>query len=130
MKRQDIIEQIENNFKVKSTGSCQWTVSAEVYNSETGDWMTLRLVSHDESTKTGKFDGSLYNLLCGYADMEQLRAAAEEEGMTVEEFQDACWMDTANEDNYEPAEKYRARLVNDLYEANEERLMNEWGIEL
>lgn len=127
MRKSEILDQIKTDLRVNWVGTCQWCVSSWVRHGY--EAVQLYFHTHDEEYNTGYFNGEKYNFLCGFSSMEQLEQEADFCDMTVEEYQEKCWQDSANEDNYEPTEQYRERLTQELYERHEEMLMNWIGIE-
>lgn len=119
----EVLKSIADNVYVNVAGYGTWEIKATItvprIDDEDDEVITLKEITHNEENKTGIFDGSIFNPLCGFRTHQELNEAAAESGMTVEEFQKTVWADSANEDNYEPDDVRDARLAEWLYESLE-----------
>ena len=114
--REEAIGEMAENMRVERAGYGSWKIKSHLGGALAEDRLELTSLTHDEEDSTGLMDGERYNPLCGFGTLAELESAAEEDGMTVEEMQEATWQDSANGDNYEPSEERNRRLAERLYE--------------
>jgi len=119
MTKSEVIMLIADNVYVNFAGYGTWEIKATVAIPRAGDEdaavITVKEITHNEEDKTGIFDGSKFNTFCGFNSWRELKIRAAEAGLTVAQFQDSVWEDTANDDNYEPADLRNLRLAFRLY---------------
>lgn len=130
----EVLRLIADNVYVNFAGHGTWEIKATVAIPRIGDEddevITIKEITHNEEDKTGIFDGSKYNTFCGFNSWRELKIQAADDGLTVAQFQDGVWEDTANDDNYEPANLRNLRLADRLYKHLENKdIFHELDIE-
>ena len=120
MTKQEVVNLIADNVNVFWSGYGTWTVLATITlprkDDNNDEVINLSYITHNEEDKTGIFDGSKYNTFCGFNSWRELKIRAAEDGLNAAQLQDRVWEDSANEDNYEPANLRNLRLAGRLYE--------------
>ena len=120
MAKQEVVNLIADNVNVFWSGYGTWTVLATITlprkDDNNDEVINLSYITHNEEDKTGIFDGSKYNTFCGFNSWRELKIRAAEDGLNAAQLQDRVWEDSANEDNYEPANLRNLRLAGRLYE--------------
>ena len=125
---EEAIEEMKSTVQVFSDGYGTWKVKANIGRRSTGEYAEDYYKTHDESWKTGEFDGERFNPLNfdeWYYDQEWLAHGWEEEPSKEdaeirEMFDDYCnaiWSDSANEDNYESPDERNQRAARNIIES-------------
>lgn len=110
---EEATEEMKSTVQVFSDGYGTWKVKANIGIRSTGEYAEDYFTTHDESWKTGEFDGEEYNT---YANSDQAREDFESDA-EYEAWRDKAISDCANEDNYEPAEHRDERAARKIIES-------------
>ena len=131
--REDLIAELAQNVSVMFDGYGTWKIKSYIGQRETyrycaDHYIEVSEITHNEEDKIGIMDGEHYNpqdyneWLYGEFDPELdendcIDNYIEEElTEKFEEYCEAVWADSANEDNYEPYEARKARLAERLFD--------------
>lgn len=135
---EEAIEEMKNTVQVFSDGYGTWKVKANIGIRSTGEYAEDYFTTHDESWKTGEFDGKRFNpqdfdeWLENYfePEFESVSSDALElitDEMKEEMFKSWCerlWSDGANDDNYESPDDRDKRAARKIIESWVDN--NEW----
>jgi hypothetical protein len=109
----EAIEEMKDTVQVFSDGYGIWKVKANIGLRSTGEYAEDNFTTHDESWKTGEFDGEKYNT---YANSDKAREDFDIDAK-YEEWRNAVINDSANEDNYESPDKRDERAARKIIES-------------
>ena len=125
---EEAIEEMKDSVQVFSDGYGTWKVKANIGLRSTGEFAEDYFTTHDESWKTGEFDGERFNPQDyeeWYNDQQweehgweeaPSKDDAEVKSM-FDEYCSAVWSDGANEDNYESSDKRDERAARKIIES-------------
>ena len=128
----EAIEEMKNTVQVFSDGYGTWKVKANIGIRSTGEYAEDYFTTHDESWKTGEFDGEQFNPkdyeewlddFYRHEFAETLTNCAKElitediKKQLYDEYCDIKWNDSANEDNYEPSNQRDERAARKIIES-------------
>ena len=128
----EAIEEMKNTVQVFSDGYGTWKVNANIGIRSTGEYAEDYFTTHDESWKTGEFDGEQFNPqdyeewlddFYRHEFAETLTNYAKElitediKKQLFDEYCDIKWNDSANEDNYEPSNQRDERAARKIIES-------------
>lgn len=128
---EEAIEDMKDTVQVFSDGYGTWKVKANIGLRSTGEYAEDYFTTHDESWKTGEFDGERFNQqdfdewLENYFEPE-FECVSEDalelitDDMKEEMFKSWCerlWASSANEDNYESHDARNERAARKIIES-------------
>ena len=128
----EAIAEMKDSVQVFSDGYGTWKVKANIGRRSTGEYAEDYFKTHDESWKTGEFDGERFNpqdysdWLADYFEPEFENPLGSDalalitDKMKEQMFDAWCekvWSDSANEDNYESAEFRDERAARKIIES-------------
>lgn len=124
----EAIEEMKDTVQVFSDGYGTWKVKANIGLRSTGEYVEDYFKTHDESWKTGEFDGERFNPQDfdeWYGEQEWLAHGCEEEPSkedaeireTFDDYCNAIWSDSANEDNYESPDERNQRAARKIVDS-------------
>lgn len=123
--REELIAELAQNVSVMFAGYGTWKIESYIgqratYRYCADHYIKVSEITHNEDDETGIFDGEKYNPQ-DYDDWETFSCnddemTDEEKQEKFEEFCEAVWSDSANEDNYEPYEERNTRLAERLFD--------------
>ena len=129
---EEAIEEMKSTVQVFSDGYGTWKVKANLGIRSTGEYVEDHFTTHDEEWRTGKFDGKRFNPqdyeewlddFYRHEFAETLTDYAKElitEDIKKQLFDEYCeikWIDSANEDNYEPRDQRDERAARKIIES-------------
>ena len=109
----EAIEEMKNTVQVFSDGYSTWKVKVNIGIRSTGEYAEDYFTTHDESWKTGEFDGEKYNT---YANSDQAREDFDSDA-EYDEWRNAVINDSANDDNYESPDERNERAARKIIES-------------
>ena len=129
---EEAIEEMKNTIQVFSDGYGTWKVKANLGIRSTGEYVEDHFTTHDEDWRTGEFDGKRFNPqdyeewlndFYRHEFAETLTNYAKElitDDIKKQLFDEYCeikWIDSANEDNYEPSDQRDERAARKIIES-------------
>lgn len=128
---EEAIEEMKNTVQVFSDGYGTWKVKANIGIRSTGEYAEDYFTTHDESWKTGEFDGEHFNpqdfdeWLENYFEPEFNGVSGDALALITDEmkeemfkeWREKLWSDSADDDNYESPDDRDERAARKIIES-------------